>query len=370
MSGVRQAGTARVLFTIPTLEGGGAERVFVTLLRHLDRARFEPHLALVEVKGVHLADVPEDVPVHDLGGRGPMAFLRLARLVRRLRPATVFASLTFYSTLVLLTRPLAPKGVRFVVRENNLPTVHVPRMPYGRLRWLLYAPAHRLARRVVCQTEAMRDDVVRAGVPAERTVVIPNPLDREAIAARAAGESPFAGDGPHVVAAGRFVPAKGFDLLLDAFADVPKTHPTARLHLLGEGPERAALEARAAGLGIGTHVAFEGFVDNPHPWFRNADLFVLPSRYEGFPNVVLEALALGTPVVAFACPGGSAVVNGVNGWSVPAGDVGALARRIAAALDGPAPARVAVAASVAHHDVGRVMAAFEAVLAPGSDSPA
>jgi glycosyltransferase involved in cell wall biosynthesis len=351
-----------VLFTIPTLEGGGAERVFVTLLAHLDRERFEPHLALVEKKGVHLKDVPPDVPVHDLGGRGPLAFLRLASLVRRLRPATVFASLTFYSTLVLLTRPLAPRGVRFVVRENNLPTVHVPRMPYGWLRWRLYAPAHRRADRVVCQTAAMRDDVVRAGVPAERTVVIPNPIDLGAVAGRAEGSSPFKSDGPHVVAAGRLVPAKGFDLLIDAFADA-RLHG-ARLHVLGDGPERAALEARATRLGTADRVEFAGFLDNPYPWFRHADLFVLPSRYEGFPNVVLEALALGTPVVAFACPGGSAVVDGVNGWTVPSGDVGALADRIAAALAGPRPDRPRIAASVADHDAARVMAAFEAVLAP------
>jgi glycosyltransferase involved in cell wall biosynthesis len=309
--------------------------------------------------------VPEDVPVHALGGRGPMAFLRLGALVRRLCPATVFSSLTFYSTLVLLTRPLAPRGVRFVVRENSLPTVHVPHMPYGWLRWRLYAPAHRRADRIVCQTEAMRDDVVRAGVPADRTVVIPNPLDLAAIAARAAGDSPFGGKGPHLVAAGRFVPAKGFDLLLDAFAEVARAHPEARLHLLGEGPERAALEAKAAALGLGSQVAFEGFLENPYPWLRHADLFVLPSRYEGFPNVVLEALALGTPVAAFDCPGGSAVVDGVNGRVVPAGDVGALAAAISAALAGPSPDRARIATSVADHDVARVMAAFEAVLAPG-----
>jgi len=353
-----------VLFTIPTLEGGGAERVFVTLLSHLDRARFAPHLALVEAKGVHLADVPDDVPVHDLGGRGPMAFVRLALLVRRLRPGVVFSSLTFYSTLVLLTRPLAPRGVRFVVRENNLPTVHVPRMPYGKLRWWLYAPAHRRADRIVCQTAAMRDDVVRAGVPADRTVVIPNPVDLDRIAGRAGGGRPFAQGGRHLVAAGRLVHPKGFDLLLEAFARVVKARDDVWLHLLGDGPERAALEARAAELGLGPQVAFEGFLDNPYPWLRHADLFVLPSRYEGFPNVVLEALALGTPVVAFDCPGGSAVVDGVNGWTVPAGDVGALAERIGTALDGPRPNRPQVAASVADHDVGRVIAAFEAVLSP------
>jgi len=355
-------GPVPVLFTIPSLEGGGAERVFVTLLRHVDRARIAPHLALVERKGVHLTAVPADVPVHDLGGRSPLAFVRLARLVRRLRPATVFSSLTFYSTVILLCRPLFPQGVRFVTRENCLPTVHLARMPFGALRRALYAPAHRRADRVICQTPEMAADVVRAGVPADRTVVIPNPLDTAAVAVRAAAGNPFPTAGRHLVAAGRLVPVKGFDLLLDAFARVVKTHPEARLHLLGEGPERAALEAQAARLGIGPQVAFEGFRENPYPYLRHAEVVVLSSRYEGFPNVVLEALALGTPVVAFDCPGGSAVVDGVNGWTVPAGDVGALADRIAAALAGPLPPRDRVAASVSEHRVDEVIGAFQRVL--------
>lgn len=353
----------RVLFTIPDLEGGGAERVFVTLLSHLDRDRFEPHLALVARKGKYLEDLPPDLPVHDLGGRGPLAFVRLLGLIRRLRPATVFSSLTFYSTLVLLLKPLARRGTRFVARENNLPTVHVPRMPYGRLRWRLYAPAHRMADRVVCQTEAMADDVARAGVPRERIVVIPNPLDAGAVAAKAEGQSPYPRGERAVVAAGRLVPAKGFDLLVEAFARVAAERPDATLHVLGEGPERGALERRAEALGAAGRVVFEGFRDNPYPWFRHAELFVLPSRYEGFPNVVLEALALGTPVVAFDCPGGSAVAEGVNGWLVPPEDVGALAGRITAALAAEPLEPDRVAASVAEHHVGRVMAAFEAVLA-------
>jgi glycosyltransferase involved in cell wall biosynthesis len=360
----------RVLFTIPNLEAGGAERVVVTLLTHLDRARFEPSLALVERRGPGLADVPPDVPVHDLGGRGPRAFLRLLGLIRRLRPDTVFSSLTFYSTLVLLLSPLAPRGTRFVARENNLPTVHVPRMPYGWLRWRLYAPAHRRADRIVCQTDEMAADVARAGVRRDLTVVVPNPLDLEAVTARAGGPSPYASGGRHLVAAGRLVPAKGFDLLLAAFARVAARRADVRLHVLGQGPERAALERQARDLGIAERVAFEGLQANPYPCFRHADLFVLPSRYEGFPNVVLEALALGTPAVAFACPGGSAVRDGVNGWLVPPGDVEALADRILAALEAEPLPRERVAASVADHAVGRVMAAFEAVLAgerpPGS----
>jgi glycosyltransferase involved in cell wall biosynthesis len=357
----------RVLFTIPTLEGGGAERVFVTILRHLDRTRFEPHLALVEPKGEYLADLPSDVPVHDLGGHHPLAYLRLLRLIRLLRPDTVFTTLTFHSNLVLLLRPLVPRAVRFVEREACLPTVHLRRMAFGRFRLWLYGPAIRRADAVLCETEEMAADVARAGAPKALTRVIPNPLDIAAVTTLAArGGNPF-GAGRHVVAAGRLVHLKGYDLLLPAFARVAAGRPDVTLHILGKGPDGPALERQARDLGIGERVVFEGFRDNPFPYFRHAEMFVLPSRYEGFPNVVLEALALGTPVLAFACPGGTAVVDGENGWVVPAGDVEALGLRLAAALDGPMPPRPRVAASVARHGVDRVLPAIEAALAP--DSP-
>lgn len=335
-----------------------------TLLTRLDRDRFEPYLALVERKGRYLEDLPGDVPVTDLGGRGPLAFLRLVRLIRRLRPDVVFSSLTFYNTLVLLLRPLVPGDVRFVVRENSMPRVHVPTMPYGWLRWRLYAPAHRKADRIVCQCPEMAGDVAAAGVSRERLVVIPNPVDLERIRRALEGaDSPYTGGGPRLVAAGRLVPAKGFDLLLEAFSRVHATHPDAVLHLLGTGPQEAALRRQMDALGMSGWVRFEDFQANPFPWFRHADLFVQPSRYEGFPNVVVEALACGTPVVTFDCPGGTAVVDGENGWKVPVGDVEALAERIGKALDGPRPDRDRVARSVARHEAGAVVARFEELFA-------
>ncbi|MBI5136930.1 MAG: glycosyltransferase [Nitrospirae bacterium] len=353
---------ARVLFTIPSLDGGGAERVLVTLLTHLDRARVTPHLALVDARGVHLEKIPADVPVTALGGRGPLAFWRLLRLIWRMRPDVVFSSLTFYNTLVLLLKPLAPRGVRFIVRENSQPSIHLPTMPYGWLRWRLYPPAHRRADAIVCQSPAMVDEVAAVGVDPERLVCIPNPLDIDAIRAGAPRPDPYADPHPRLVAAGRLVPVKGYDLLLDAFATVAAKRPDATLHLLGEGPEAAALKAQAARLNVAHRVRFHGFVADPLPWFEHADLFVMSSRYEGFPNVTLEAMATGTPVVSFDYPGGSPVVDGVNGWKVPPGDTAALAARILQALDGPRPTPDALAASIERHRVARVVAEFEALL--------
>lgn len=333
----------------------------VTVLRHLDRERFAPHLALVDATGTYLEQVPDDIRVTGLGGRGPMAFVRLARLIRRLRPDVVFSSVTFYNTLVLLLKPLAPAGTRFIVRENTVPRVHLPGMPYGWLRMALYGPAHRLADRVVCQSQEMVRAVADCGVPEARLVAIPNPVDMADIATLAAQPIEFSQPGRHLVAAGRLVPQKGYDLLLEAFARLCATRDDVTLHLLGEGPEADALKARAVDLKVDARVCFEGFQDNPFRFYRAADLFVQSSRYEGFPNVVLEAMACGTPAVTFDGPGGSPVVDGVNGWRIPAGDVAALAACLGTALDGKGLAPRQVMESIDRHRVAQVMARYQAL---------
>ena len=155
------------------------------------------------------------------------------------------------------------------------------------------------------------------------------------------------------MAAGKLKPQKGFDLLLEAMSLLPDEYA---LTVLGEGPDRAALEARAQALGLapgpgrdmGGRVTFAGFAANPYPAMAGADMFVLSSRFEGFPNVVLEAMACGTPVAAFACPGGldEIVLPGVNGLLAAPGDPAALARAIrdlAASPTDPDTVRASVA---------------------------
>ncbi|HEX4604218.1 MAG TPA: glycosyltransferase, partial [Candidatus Angelobacter sp.] len=132
-----------------------------------------------------------------------------------------------------------------------------------------------------------------------------NPVDAEMIAyMAAAAANPFTAPGPNLVAAGRLRKEKGMDLLLDALPAILQRVPGAHLTILGEGPLEARLKKQAVSLGINSAVSFMGFQANPWLYLKYADVFVLPSRYEGLPNAVLEALALGTPVVATDCPGG------------------------------------------------------------------
>jgi len=177
---------------------------------------------------------------------------------------------------------------------------------------------------------------------------IHNPVDAERLAAAAArSTSPYAGEGPHVLAMGRLTRQKGFDLLLDALARVRADGVPARLTIVGVGELEAELKAKTGALGLADVVTFAGFQEHPERYFAHADVFVLSSRYEGMPNVVLEALACGLPIVAFDCPHGVSEIvrDGENGRLLPPEDVGALASVLGRLLrDAPTLARMRAAA--------------------------
>jgi glycosyltransferase involved in cell wall biosynthesis len=357
----------RVLFVVPHLEPGGAERVVTTLLRSLSRERFELHLALVVSRGRLLQDVPGDVPVHDLAaGRVRWAPLRILALVRRLRPDVVFSTLGYLNFALLLLRGLLPSGTPVVVREAVAASSQIAGYPRERLWRAAYRWLYPRADAVVCPAQDVIEDLVqRFGVPRGRTRYIPNPVDVEQVAAEAEkGGSPYGGGaGPHLLGAGRLEAQKGFDLLIDAFARLAGRLPDAQLWILGEGPERGALEARVSERGLDGRVHLVGHVANPHRWMRHADVFALSSRWEGLPNALLEALACGTRVAAFDAPGGVAeIVRGVAGAELaPLADVGALAERIASLLERSASDPPTVLPS--RYELHRVIAAYEDLLA-------
>lgn len=324
----------------------------LTVMGGLDRERFAPCLA-VGRSGGHFADqVPGDVPVHELGARRARGMvLPLVALVRRERPDVVVSSLGYLNMLVMLARPFMPRSTAYVGRETNIPSLNLAGSAWPRLLPVFYRWLYPRFDAVICQSEDMRRDMVQGfGLSEAKARVIHNPVDVERVA-RLSGEAGALSPPGHMpgrirlAAAGKLKPQKGFDLLLEAMALLPGDFG---LTILGEGPDEAALKARAASLGLGERVLFAGFAANPFPTMAGADIFVLSSRFEGFPNVVLEAMACGTPVAAFACPGGldEIVMPGVNGLLAAPGDPAALAgavQRLAGAL----PHGEAVSASVA-----------------------
>ncbi|HEV2382124.1 MAG TPA: glycosyltransferase [Terriglobia bacterium] len=299
---------AKVLLLLPSLGGGGAERVMVTLAARLDRSRFTPHIAVLERKGPYLDSLPADVPLHDLAAqRVRSAILPVIRLVWKLRPAVVLSNISHLNLMLLASKPLWPRGVRLWVRETIVVSAWMAaEVTNPRVMGWLYRRLYPRADGILCQCDAMLTDLERRfGIPRRKMVRIYNPVEIERIRALAAtAANPYPNRGPHLLACGRLIPMKGFDLLVQAMTEVAQAIPAADLTILGEGPCEASLRALAERLGLADKVHFPGFQSNPYPWMQRADLFVLSSRYEGLPNVMLEALALGTPVVGMDCPGG------------------------------------------------------------------
>jgi glycosyltransferase involved in cell wall biosynthesis len=313
-----------ILFLIPSLRGGGAERVILTLLRHVDRSKYILLLAVVDLRGAaYAADLPEDVELIDLQSRRVRyAMPRIIRLIWRRRPDVVLSTLGHLNLALAIVRRLLPNGITYIARETSLVSETIRGYKGARFWRLAYQFFYSDFDRVVCQSTGMKTDLVRNfGTPAARAVVVHNPVDLALIRRHidddnaATSMQKELGNDPRaiqLVSAGRLSHEKGFDILIDAVSIC--NDPRIRLTLLGEGSERTALEERALAKGVAGQIQFVGFQRNPYRYFAQADAYIMSSRHEGFPNVVLEALACGTPVIATPALGGlRELLEGVDG---------------------------------------------------------
>ncbi|PYS13638.1 MAG: hypothetical protein DMG15_10530 [Acidobacteria bacterium] len=318
----------RVFFLVADLSGGGAQRVVITMLSNLDRHRIEPILVLSRSAGEFLSSVPADVPILTLGRKGrsslPKMIIRLAILIRHYRPHVILGFLLHSNALAVIGKIVSLRlGTKIIVSE------HVSELGYRKLPLyrLIRQATYPLATAIVAVAHGVKLDLSKHVRWIERKLaVIHNPIDIEAVRSRAQEGPGLGSDLPNVIMVARLTnKQKAGDLLLNAFAGVAKKVP-ARLTFVGDGPDLAALRRQAENLGIARVVNFMGFRENPFPLVRSADVFVLPSRYEGFGCVLIEAMCLGVPVVATDCPHGPAeiLLDGNNGILVPIGDEDAL----------------------------------------------
>ncbi|HEY5107884.1 MAG TPA: glycosyltransferase [Caulobacteraceae bacterium] len=353
----------RVMLLLSSLHGGGAERVAVHLLNRCDPDLIDMRMGLLRKAGPFLhgadADRIDASPIgqawlafegHNSSFYKPRRLLagavlapaNVSSMIRAHRPHVVMSFLKGMSVLTYyVLKGLGEDRPRWIAREgNNTDAVIDDEMinPTGRV--LIKGLTRRCYRAADCfltnSHEMARGLQSALGLDPGRMRVIHNPIDLAEVRRLAAEPLPQAPPRPFIVTAGRLEHQKGHDLLLKAFA-ASEAARDLDLVILGRGSLEASLKRQAAHLGIADRVRFPGFAANPWAWFSKARLFVLPSRWEGFPSVVAEALASGAPALVTACDFGprEVVEHGESGWVVPPEDVGAFARAIDMLLKSP-----------------------------------
>ena len=344
--GVTTKAKQRVAIFTANMDGGGAERAMLKLAGGIAGHGYDVDLVLSRAEGHYLHEVPDAVRIIDLRARRVLSSIPgLVRYLRRERPTAMLTSMNYVNIVGIWARTLARVDTRLVVNEQNalsLEAAHSPRRRHRQMPRLIRR-FYPWADGVVSVAQGTADDLVRTtGLRPAHIKVVHNPIVTPEL--RAMADAPLdhpwfgAGQPPVLLAVGRFTPQKDFGTLIRASAGVLEGGK-ARLLILGDGPERPHLEALVSSLGLEGSVGLPGWVGNPYPYMVRAAAFVLSSRWEGLPSVLIEALFCGAPVVATDCLSGPSEIleGGRFGLLVPVGDVDALAKGIAAALAGDVP---------------------------------
>jgi len=345
---------ARVMLLLSSLHGGGAERVAVHLLNRCDPKLVDVRMGLLRKTGPFLDGADSDridassigqdwlaFEGHNSGFYRPRKLLaagvlgpaNVSQMIRAHRPHVVMSFLKGMSVLTyFVLKGLGPARPRWIAREgNNTDAVIDDELANPAGRALIKGLTRRCYRAADCflanSHEMARGLKHSLDLDASRVRVIHNPIDVAEVARLAAEALPRHQQRDFIITAGRLEHQKGHDILIEAFA-ASEAARDLDLIILGRGSLEGELKRQAKALGVGDRVKFPGFMANPWAWFSKARLFVLPSRWEGFPSVVAEALASGAPALVTACDFGprEVVEHGETGWVAPPEDAGAFAR--------------------------------------------
>ncbi|MCW4452058.1 glycosyltransferase [Kaistella sp. BT6-1-3] len=289
-----------IIFILPDLETGGAERIVTTIANHLPREFFVPKIMLLRKEGGYLDILKNDVEVIDLETPRIRHSLKPILLeIKKRKPDIVFCGFGEINAYLSLFIPLFPK-TKFIARETNVVSQHVKRKEI-RFFYRFYSNYHR----IICQSDDMANDLIdNFKLKPHKIIKINNPVDFGFIEKQlelSVRPQSFKSDFKNVVAIGNLSSRKGFDNLLKVFSHLK--NEKILLHILGDGRDKVLLHQKKEEFGL-ENVIFHGQQKNPYQFLKFADLFVLSSRYEGFPNVLLEAGACGIYSLANNCPGG------------------------------------------------------------------
>ncbi len=358
----------KVAFVIPDFYAGGAQRVLLTLAGGLSRDRYELLIIVLNGKGPWAEIVPKGIPVINLDRpRLLRALPALRRALARAAPDIVISTMGYLNLGILFLKPFVGRDTRFIVREANTPWSSAAGALATAAMKFAYRVLYRRAACVICPSRLIgRELVDDFHVPEPSIEILRNPVEVARLRSHATKVLRQEGPGPRFVCVGRLSRQKGYDRLLEAMVH---NLSGSRLVIFGEGPERDALEAQRQRLNLEDRVTFAGFDPSPVSWVAGADALLLPSRWEGLPNVALEALACGTPVIATPEAGGIAeIAEMAEKHAVTIVPIG---REFAAAMDSAIQRNDRLAGPSLLPDIFRtesVFTAFESILADRSPS--
>lgn len=359
----------KIAIYLPSLCGGGAERVMVTLANGIADRGYHVDLVLANAEGPYLKDVMPVVRIINLGASRVLFSLPpLVRYLRKAQPDALLSALSHANVVAIIAGKIAGTHTRIAVTEHATFTSEQYRTAtvLGSFFPLIMKRLYHFANSVIAVSYGVADNLAKViGIQRKYIDVIYNPTVRNDICRLSLQHVDMSflknRDLPTLLAAGRLIKLKDFQTLIRAVTIVRKQR-SINLVILGEGALRPQLEKLVRQLDLEAHVALPGFVENPFAWMRASSLFVLSSVSEGLPNVLIEAMACGTPVVSTDCPSGSAEIleNGKWGRLVPVGDADALAQAIMATLDETTHPEVMIRAS--DFSVDRAVTAYLQVL--------
>ena len=335
-----------ISIVLPSLRGGGAERVMLNIANALVHKGYTVDLVLVAATGPYLAEVENGITVVNLASNHSSTSIpALISYLRRRRPRVLISSLPHISIATLIARRLSMVNCRAIIVEHNTisQTVAHSSSIKTKLLPLLMRLSYKYSDAIVGVSKGVALDLeAQIKLPSGSITVIYNPVITgrlEAQALETLDHPWFQLDSPPVVVGiGRLTPAKNFSLLIDAFNKV-RQKQEAKLVILGDGQERSELEALTSALGLHDDVSLPGFVPNPYNFLKHCAVFVLSSRWEGLPTVLIEALACGAPVLSTDCPSGPREIlrGGKLGSLVSVNDSESLAAAIIGQISGKSP---------------------------------
>lgn len=343
----------KILMVIPTLEGGGAERVFVNLANFFAERGLSVHFITHHTGNHNNAErLARTVKLDILSKKNVPAnsIIRIVRLfvslcwaIRKYKPQVVMTTLTEANVLGWIACSLSKKKQALILRQAGIVPPEVQRKDRNtkdRLFFFLLRRAFLSARTIIANSQDTADSIVEfSGVARTKIVVISNPVinahqsSQEDVAAETKFE--FCANTEYVLCVGRLTEVKDHKTLIRAFGLLSKVRNRTELIILGEGPLRGELETLVKVLQLGSKVHFMGYVNNPATFYQHANVFAMSSKFEGFGNVLVEALAFGVPIVCTDCLGGprEILLDGKYGTLTPVGDEIAMSKAIISALD-------------------------------------